>query len=236
MCASAAEFIVPEAIFCWPILVDSRPFVAVPSSSLRPAALRAAPAIEADEGEKAEPTVAELAEAAQNGQPGAMEAVFVRFERTTFALLLRLLGDYQEAEDALQDTFVEAVETIGQLRCPAALGGWIRQIAVFRALKRFRRRRLSRALGLYTPVPNATLEALAAESIDPERRAELALVDRRLSLLPPVDRLVWSLRFVEGLTLPEIAEATRTSVSTAKRRVARARAKMRLPPLDEVTP
>lgn len=141
----------------------------------------------------------------------------------------RLLGDREDSDDVVQDAFLTAFGSLGSLRDPSAFGGWILQVALRHAHRRFRRRRLLRALGF---VPHdgdlEPLEDQAAPSCSPEQRAELALLDRALTALSPDERIAWSLRFVEGMELSEIATALECSITTVKRRLAAADARVRV--------
>ena len=100
--------------------------------------------------------------------------------------------------------------------------GWLGQIAVSLARRRFRRARLLRVIGLDRGADDATLAALAAPGAGPEERVELALVDRVLRGMRSELRLCWVLRRVEGLELAEVASLCGCSLATAKRRIAAA--------------
>jgi RNA polymerase sigma-70 factor (ECF subfamily) len=106
------------------------------------------------------------------------------------------------------------------LRDPAAVGGWLGQIAVNLVRRRFRKLRMLRFLGLDRGADDATLEALADAAAPADQRAELALVDRKLRAMKPEVRLAWTLRRVEGLELTEVASLAGCSLATAKRRIA----------------
>jgi RNA polymerase sigma-70 factor (ECF subfamily) len=92
--------------------------------------------------------------------------------------------------------------------------------------RRLRRGRLLRFLGLDRGLDDATLEVLAAPTLRPDDRAELALVDRLLDGMRTDLRIAWMLRRVEGLPLAEVASSCGCSIATAKRRVAAADAEV----------
>ncbi len=167
-------------------------------------------------------TDAELVERARVGDRWAEEALFRRHAPALHGMVVRLLGRRHEAEDVVQDTFVVALSQLDRLREPEALGGWLRQIAVRRVQRRYRRRRLLARLGFDHGADDATLETLAASDASPEERAELALLSKVLDELPGRERFAWILRHVEGATLPEVARACGCSLATAKRRIAAA--------------
>lgn len=166
---------------------------------------------------------ATLVRRARDGDAWAEEALLRRHSSPTYGLLVRLLGP-TEAEDALQDTFILALRDLEKLEDPNAFSGWLKRIAVHRAHRRFRRRRVARLWGVRD---DPGLEGLAATDASPETRAELALLDRTLSRLSPELRTIWMLRHVEGFLLEEIAEARSCSLATVKRRLRRAEDRVR---------
>jgi RNA polymerase sigma-70 factor (ECF subfamily) len=159
------------------------------------------------------------------GDAWAEEALYRRHFAAVFRTALRLLENRADAEDVVQDVFVAAFADIRSLRDPAAFGQWILGIAVHRAHRYFRRRRLLRAIGLGRPDDPVTLDEMACADTDPAVREALALVDRELRKLPPRKRAAWVLRRIEGYSLEEVAAACACSLATAKRwiRLANAR-------------
>jgi RNA polymerase sigma-70 factor (ECF subfamily) len=171
---------------------------------------------------------ADLVRRAQQGDRWAEEAIYRRHVNHVAGLVVRLLRSRTDVEDIVQDTFAVALDQIGALRDGRALRAWLSQIAVSQLRRRLRRRRLLRILGLDATVDDATLGALAADSVSAETQAELVRVDRVLGALPVEQRLAWMLRYVEGETLEDVAKACACSLATAKRRVAAAETRIRL--------
>jgi len=165
---------------------------------------------------------AQLVARAIEGDRWGREMLYRRHAAYLLAIAARLLGNRSEGEEVVQDTFVTAFEQLQTLREPAALRGWLAQIAVSLVRRRLRRVRLMRVLGLDHGVDDATLAALAAPGSHPDQRAELALIDRALQTVAANVRIAWMLRQVEGLELAEVASACGCSLATAKRRIAAA--------------
>jgi len=170
---------------------------------------------------------AQLVARAIEGDRWGREMLYRRHAAYLLAIAARLLGNRNEGEEVVQDTFVTAFEQLRTLREPAALRGWLAQIAVSLVRRRLRRGRLMRVLGLDRGADDATLCALAAPGTNPDQRAELALVDRALATLAANVRIAWMLRQVEGLELAEVASACGCSLATAKRRIAAAETAVR---------
>lgn len=172
-------------------------------------------------------SVTELVERIGRGDRWAEEAFYRRHVGLVQATVRRLLGRSVEAEDVVQDAFVTAFEIWDQLREPEHARNWLLTIAIRKVHRRFRRRRLSRLLGLDQTTDDATLEALARPDLSGEARAELALLDRVLRRVQPEARIAWMLRHVEGASLEEVAALCECSLATIKRRIAAADAKVR---------
>ncbi len=164
---------------------------------------------------------ADLVRRARRGDRWAEEALYHRHVRSVTRAVLRLLARSAEAEDAVQDTFIIALGELDKLRDPEAFGSWLLTIAVRQVHRRFRKRRLLRALGLDRGDDDASLAEQVDPAAGPEIRAALREVDRVLGALPARSRVAWVLRRVEGQELREVAVACGCSRATAKRHVAR---------------
>src|SRR5947208_16074980 len=79
---------------------------------------------------------------AKSGDLEALEALYRAFETPVYNLALRVLRAPEDAEDVLQETFLEVVRSIKQYRGEGYLWGWIRQIATSKALMRIRQDRV----------------------------------------------------------------------------------------------
>jgi RNA polymerase sigma-70 factor, ECF subfamily len=167
---------------------------------------------------------AELIERLARGDQWAKEALYRRYVTLVWSTALHMLGNRADAQDVVQDTFVEAFRDAGALRAHAALKPWLLRISVHQAHRRFRRRRLLRRLGLDRSIDDAPLDSLLAPSASPDVQSELRAVQRALSNASSDDRFAWILRYVEGHSLEEVAAASACSLATAKRRLARAHA------------
>ncbi len=170
-----------------------------------------------------EPTDAELVARVLAGDRHAEERLYLRHVGYVTSLCLRLLGRRDEAEDAAQDTFVDVLEQLPRLREPQRLKHWITRIAVHKAHRRFRRRKLLRALGLYgsDPLEESLLPA-NSERATQEQALELDKLSEVLVGLPDVQRAAWVLRYVDGHKLEQVAILCDCSLATAKRRIAAA--------------
>ncbi|MDP1697523.1 MAG: sigma-70 family RNA polymerase sigma factor [Xanthomonadaceae bacterium] len=159
---------------------------------------------------------------ARDGHADAFEQIYRRFERPVYTVALRLLGDREEAQDALHDTMLRLFERIGSFRGESPFWAWLRQIAVNEALMRLRRRGTVN----YSDEPPEP-EMDAGEQLLPPAAADHALLLRALEQLPANTRSVIWLYHVEGYTHEEIAQAMERSLSFSKSQLARGTRRLR---------
>jgi RNA polymerase sigma-70 factor (ECF subfamily) len=134
------------------------------------------------------------------------------------------------AEDLVQETFIEVMLSIGQFRGEAAIGSWIRRIAVTKALMFLRSAWTSRGQSLGEDWDDVTAGDAASHGIS--RHPDDALdLDAALANLPSVSRAVVWLHDVEGFTHKEIAALMGKTESFSKSQLSRAYQKLR-PMLD----
>ena len=158
-----------------------------------------------------------------------VDAIYRSESRRIFATLVRLLGDFDLAEDALQDAFRVAMEQWPREGVPANPRPWLVSTGRFKAIDILRRRARSTA-SLDKIAGLLTLEAGDAADQDVEE-----IEDDRLRLiftcchpaLSPEARVALTLREVCGLTTEAIAHAFLTSPATQAQRIVRAKAKIR---------
>jgi RNA polymerase sigma-70 factor (ECF subfamily) len=134
-----------------------------------------------------------------------------------------MLGNREDAEEALQDAFLRAFRSLGQYEERERFGAWLARILVnqCRTVAAGRRRR-ERAI---VDVDPARLEIAAASGAD--RHALRDRLERALAQLPPEQREAVVLRYTEDLSYEDMAAITGTGVSALKMRVKRAFARLR---------
>jgi len=155
--------------------------------------------------------------------PESDAEVFERFAPYVARIGLRLLGRESDVDDLIQDVFIAAMRQRHQVRAPEAFRSWLAIIAVRTARRYLRKRRLRALVGIDTLAP--TLE-LRDSGMSPERRALLTRVYQVLDKMPVDQRIAWTLRYVEGEKLEEVAERCGCSLATAKRRIAAAHGRL----------
>ncbi len=159
---------------------------------------------------------------AREGDRAAGETLYRMHVGYVAGMVLRLLANRSETEDVVQDTFVIALRELARLRNPLAVRSWLCQIAVNEVRHRLRKRRLMRLLGLRPASDAVDFESIAAPGASAETHADLAVLGRVLGSLPAHQRIAWSLRYVDGESLEQVAVICNCSLATAKRRISAA--------------
>ncbi|MEO8409320.1 MAG: RNA polymerase sigma factor [Propionivibrio sp.] len=157
----------------------------------------------------------------------AIAAVYRTESRRVFATLIRLLGDFDTAEEALHEAFRAALEQWPRDGIPANPRAWLVSAGRFKAIDGLRR------VARFEPLPEDFDQRLAADDDDPA--GEEGIEDDRLRLiftcchpaLAAEAQIALTLREVCGLTTEEIAHAFLTPAATLAQRIVRAKAKIR---------
>lgn len=159
-----------------------------------------------------------LVESARRGDTAAFQTLVEAFERPLYALALQKVGHPEDAQDVVQDAFLEAFRTLDRLETPEAFPGWIRRITLNLSFQRLRRR-VQRPEQLVGAGTESALEEIAVPpaswpEVDP---AELpGLVLRAISRVAEAYQLPLMLRYLEKLTPQEIAQELGTKPGTVR--------------------
>ncbi len=167
---------------------------------------------------------ADLVRAAQAGDRDAFGALFERFQPTIMAIAMRRLRNASDAQELVQDVFIQAMTKLDQLRTPECFIGWLRQITVRMAINKSVRRAPAAA------VEPEILEATVTQDATP---VDFALaVERKdqvrdgIARLREMDRETLDAFYVQGQSLIEMAETFDAPIGTIKRRLHTARKRL----------
>jgi RNA polymerase sigma factor (sigma-70 family) len=162
-----------------------------------------------------------LLAAAAGGDAAAQRKLYEALARPVYTLLRRLVVRPAVAEELLQEVFIEVLRKLGACRDADSFPGWVRSIAVSRALMHLRspwQRRL---------LPDGAAALLAQPAPAPEGEAWSAALERALNALPAQGRAIVWLHDVEGYTHEEIAQLYGRTTAFSKSQLARAHAALR---------
>lgn len=150
----------------------------------------------------------------QLGSQEAMAAFFDRYSKIVYSVALRVLNDSGEAEDVMQEIFIQLWQNPGAfVSGRGSLAGWLVVATRNRSIDKLRRRRPSDPVELFA-LPSTT--NLAQEA---EREILLERVQTTMANLSAEQRTSIELAFFEGLTHSEIAEKTGEPLGTVKTRI-----------------
>jgi RNA polymerase sigma-70 factor (ECF subfamily) len=180
---------------------------------------------------------AELVQRILRHDDTAFEALMRRHNTRLFRVARAILKDDAEAEDALQDAYLDAYRHLGGFRGDSQLGTWLVRIVANHALMRLRKQKRDRVVLPFDAAsderPGAGLEDEIADPRaespkDSTLRAEIRrILERRIDELPVTFRTVFVLREVEGLSVEETAECLGVPAATVRTRLFRARGLLR---------
>jgi RNA polymerase sigma-70 factor, ECF subfamily len=174
-----------------------------------------------------------LVAAAKSGDISAFETLVGRYERKIFRLAQNITQNREDAEDAMQESFLKAYEHLGEFQGNSRFYTWLVRIAVNQALMKLRRRRpnvvsLDQELDTGEDMMPREVEDWGPSPEERYGQTELSgILGKVIGELDPPFRIVFQLRDIEELSTEETAEALGLSVPAVKSRLLRARLKLR---------
>lgn len=171
------------------------------------------------------------------GDQRAFDILVTRHQNMIFNVCYRLIGDYEEANDSAQETFIKAFSSLKGFRSEASFSTWLYRIAVntcknkLSSLK-YRFNMMMSRLDRPREGENSCWKMeILDDSSSPEpslERKELEMhIQREIDSLPKDQKLVIVLRDIEGLSYEEVAQITGFNKGTVKSKLARARQRLR---------
>lgn len=175
----------------------------------------------------------EIVFAAQAGSPGAFAELHATYAGRLYKTIVAITRNPEDAEDALQDTFLRAYLALHTFEGRSSVYSWLTRIAINSALMILRRRR-ARPEILFDPQPDTRSETVSLDIADPAPNPEefCALRQRRLRILSAIRNLDPHLRgpvqmqMARGCSIREIGQALNLSEAAVKTRLHRARLRL----------
>jgi RNA polymerase sigma-70 factor (ECF subfamily) len=162
-------------------------------------------------------TEAELIKACLENNRFAQRTLYDRYKRAMYTLAFRLTNDFDDANDVLQDAFLDVFRKLGNFRGEATLGAWIRAIVVRKAYKKVEKPKMWQII---EEIPENT-------SIDWGDSINAEYLEKAVQALPEGFRTVFILIEIEGYTHKETAEILGVSEGTSKSQLFYAKKKLR---------
>ncbi|HEX2395998.1 MAG TPA: RNA polymerase sigma factor [Bacteroidales bacterium] len=154
----------------------------------------------------------------QENNPEAQRELYELFKTKMFGTCLRYAGNYDDAQDVMQEGFIKVFEKIHQFGFKGAFEGWIRRVMVNTALEKYRLHYR------HVPVEDIALQPESEEDRDISSDIDVHELIRIVQELTPRYRVVFNLYAIEGFSHKEISEMLNISEGTSKSNLSRARA------------
>ena len=168
-------------------------------------------------------SIAEVVERCRNGSRSSFHELYGLYKDRMYSLCVRMLGNTEDAEDALQETFVRVFRNLGGFRGESSFHTWLYRIAANTCIELLRKRKLENGHErIDDPGHESTIQ------YDPEHTDDLRLfIEHALEKLPDGCRSVFILHAVEGFKHREIAGMLDISEGTSKSQLSLAKEHLR---------
>lgn len=176
---------------------------------------------------------ADLVSTAARGDVRSFERLMRQYNRTMFRTARAILKDDAEAEDALQEAYMQAYRSLGGFRADARFSTWLARIVVNESLMRLRKsaRRAAivpiQATAAVDEVEQVSDDAMEKPESSAARAEMRRLLEAQIDLLPDAYRTVFMLRAVEEMSVEETAAVLGIPEATVRTRFFRARSMLR---------
>ena len=163
----------------------------------------------------------DLIDACRQGDRTAQFKLYKLYYKAMFNTSLRIVNDTAEAEDIMQESFLDAFRMLGSYTGQGSFGSWLKRIVVNNSLDSLRRAKETLPLDEGLNIPDQTEENLEAEI-----NFQVGEVKKAIQQLPEEYRVIISLFLLEGYDHEEISEILNISNQLSRTRYSRARQKL----------
>lgn len=164
-------------------------------------------------------SIEELIEHCLKSNPNAQKSLYDRYSNAMYSTTVRILGNNQDAQEALQDSFVNAFASLKRFDNRVTFGAWLRKITINVCLNKLRARKFE-LLHLDFDIPE--------ENLEEKLTIEPALLNAAIEKLPSGCKAIFTLKAFEGFKHEEISKELNISESTSKSQFVRAKKLLRL--------
>ena len=168
----------------------------------------------------------ELAARCRAGDADAFEELYRQHARRLYSLVVRMIGSAQDAEDLLQEVFLQAYRKLPGFRGESTLGTWLYRLTMNHCLDHLRGRQAKMSRATASIDEESVDEPAAPDPVVPSAISRMDL-ERAIEALPPGSKAAFLLHDVEGFEHQEIAAILGISEGTSKSQVHKARLKLR---------
>jgi len=162
---------------------------------------------------------APLIEECRKGNSRAQFRLYNQYAKAMYNIAYRMLNNREDAEDILQETFVDCFRNLNSFRFESTFGAWLKRILINKCINHLQKKRID--LTLTDELPNIGYEE------EDETVYDISKITRGIEMLPDGYRVILSLYLLEGYDHSEIAQILGISESTSKSQYSRAKEKLR---------
>lgn len=173
---------------------------------------------------KQDPRQLELVNACKRGDRSAQHQLYSQYAKAMYNICLRMVRNQADAEDLLQNAFIDVFTKIDSYRFESTIGAWIKRIVINTCINHFKKRRLE-IQQWDERIADQPMEETDGEYED--RKLNVQKVHSAMEKLPTGYRTVFSLYLLEGYDHKEIAQVLDISEATSKSQYSRAKNKVR---------
>lgn len=163
---------------------------------------------------------APLIEECRRGNSKAQYKLYNQYSKAMFNLAFRILNNREDAEDILQETFVDCFRNLSYFRFESTFGAWLKKILINKCLNQIKRKKID--LMLCEELPVNVYEEEKEEVYDTTK------IFKGIEKLPDGYRIILTLYLLEGYDHAEISQILGITESTSKSQYSRAKEKLRI--------
>ncbi len=164
----------------------------------------------------------DIVEACKRGDRKAQFELYKLYSRAMYNICVRMLGSAENAEDALQNSFIDVFTKLDTFRFESTIGAWIKRIVINNCINALKKRRLE----FSELTDNAQMPTEADPSVS-EGFLNVPAIQKAIQQLPDGYRTVFNLYALEGYDHEEIGQILSISEATSKSQYSRAKARLR---------
>jgi RNA polymerase sigma factor (sigma-70 family) len=162
----------------------------------------------------------------QSGDTECFACLLDRYSRQVFSLIVKIVGNREDAEELAQDTFLKAFKNLSSFKGDSSFSTWIYRIAYNTAISETRKKKQEFLSIDETMMENVSEDDVAATMGSDSNETRIDKLNAALAKLPPDERAMITLFYMKEKSVEEIAEITTLSVANVKVKLFRIRKKL----------
>jgi RNA polymerase sigma factor (sigma-70 family) len=162
---------------------------------------------------------APLIEECRKGNSRAQFTLYNQYSKAMYNLAYRMLNNREDAEDVLQETFIDCFRNLASFRFESTFGAWLKRILINKCINQLQKKKID--FTLYDILPETAYQE------EEETEFDTGKLIKGIELLPDGYRVILTLYLLEGYDHAEISQILSISESTSKSQYSRAKEKLR---------